>query len=149
MRQLANGRVSNDILRKLFFKQLPSFLTGIFVTTGVSDLNRAAAAADKTEEKGLTFSGQVISTAKIDPGLSIATNQSINELIIALSDSVQQLLRNSQNYSGRFRNNYFQRTGSRSRSNGRNRSQSQSNKRRFSKCCFHFQFGHNTHYCRR
>ena len=140
MRQLASGRVDESVLRQLFFKQLPPFLTSIFITTGVTDLDKAAAAADKAKDEGIPSTSQIISAVKTDSSPSQAPRQSTHDLLIALTESVKQL--------------HFQHQRSRSRSQSQNsrhcsnchRSNSRENKRRFTKYCYHFKFSDNA-YC--
>lgn len=142
MKELAGGRVDNDILRKLFFKQLPDFLTKIFITTSVTDLDAAAAAADKAKEEGM-FTSNTVLAVKSGTTPTSAPSQNISELVIALTESVQQLLRDNQNYRSRSRSRNS------SRSNSRNRDRSESNNRKFTKCRYHYKFGDKARHCRR
>lgn len=49
MRQLAQGRVTDETLRELYLRRLPSSLSSIFRTTNVTDLDKVAAAADEVK----------------------------------------------------------------------------------------------------
>ena len=136
MRKLAQDRLSDDVLRELFFKRLPTSLTTIFLTTGVTDLEKAAQAAD-TALRTSYLSGPQI--AVVSPPAS-TTNEvaSITARIDALTRSVQQLMDTQR----QIRRN---RSSSRGKHNQRSRSPTP---RRFASCYYHYRFGEEARNCK-
>lgn len=55
MKQLADNRLDNEILRELFSKRLPDVVKIVFITTGITDLERSAEAADEVHERNLVL----------------------------------------------------------------------------------------------
>jgi hypothetical protein len=138
MRQLSNGRVSDDVLRELFFKRLPDFVETILLTTGVTDLDKAAEAADKVHEKNSTPKIETMSKV-LEP--SKPANQPSADFL-TLTEAVSRLAREVAQISNRSR------PRSRSRSGRRERDSSRSRSKKFDTCYYHHKFGEKATHCR-
>lgn len=148
MRKLAQDRVTDETLRELFYRRLPASITNIFLTTGVTDLDKAAEAADQVLENPIsvqtvnsvsnTQSSQSLQSS-VEPQLAHLVSQMAGQ-IAELTKSVSQLTTDRD-----YRN--------RSRSNSRNadrRSRSRSStphRPRREECYHHHKYGPKARKC--
>lgn len=144
MRRLAGENSSNDMLRELFFKQLPDNVTSVLKIVDVTDLDKAAAAADKVLESP----APVIAAYSASSALAKPPNQSTSNLteitaqIASLTNAVKELAAHQQYRQPRqpYRSNF------RSRSQSRARNRSPTPKREM--CYYHYRFGNDARHCR-
>lgn len=160
MRRLAQGRLTDDALRELFFKRLPKSLTTISITTGVTDLEKAAEAADNVLKSpypcGLpstlaAMTSTQHSVPQIMPQpttINTTTDTSFSPSISAMAAQIESLARSVQKlteFTHDNRRSREQRSPSRNRDP---RTRSQTPSRRYDHCYYHYKFGDAARNCR-
>jgi hypothetical protein len=146
MRQLAQGRVSDELLRELFFKRLPETVATILVTTDVTNLDRAAEAADKVHDQTFRNSTPVAAVNTTPSEVHAATAntppsemQQLRETMSVLINAVKQLSNRQPRSRSHSRSGGNRNFGSRNSSPSR---------RKYDLCRYHYKFGDDARQCR-
>lgn len=92
MRQLADSRVNDEFLLNLFLQRLPENVRMVLTTTGVTNLDKAAEAADKAME--FVRPNYRVSAATTTQSVSTTdvTLVAIQQQILALTEAVSKLV---------------------------------------------------------
>lgn len=136
IRNLADGQVSDALLRTLFLEQLPEYVRGVLIISGDLDLSALARQADKVMEA--TNRNTVAAVTKPENN-EIAAVSSRDATLVDLADAVAKLTKElkSLNHPGR---------QSRPRSSSRQRSASST---KHDVCFYHYKFGEDANRCQK
>ncbi len=157
MRKLAQNRVADDTLRELFFRRLPATITDVFRTTGVTDLDKAATAADQVLERPWSAINSINHTRS--DSQPIPTQQSApsgSELVPLFSQMAAQIATLTKAVDQLTQQQHFP-SRERSRSRGperRDRPRASTPRRtqpprhtQFTECYYHHKFGNEARKC--
>lgn len=129
MRQLSSGKMSEDMLKSLWFQRLPSTIKAVLSVSSDS-LDKLAVMADKINEQLDTSSLCQVGTSN--------PNSRFDQIEVQISEILKRIdgITTSKQYRGR------------SNSRGRNRSNSRHREASRRLCWYHFTFGADATKCR-
>lgn len=135
MRNLSQGKCSDDVIRAVFLEQLPTACRAMLALSEVNDLQKLAQMADRFAEAA-SMGSSCASVNTPSTSLDELTNK-----VDALSNELQSWKRSSSNFS----NQSTQR--SRPRNFDKKKSTPQNKENRPDTCYFHRKFGNSAYKC--
>ncbi|XP_018358548.1 PREDICTED: uncharacterized protein LOC108758222 isoform X1 [Trachymyrmex cornetzi] len=138
LRNLAEGQVSDQILKSIFMERLPENIRAILAISEVTDLSKLAAQADKVMEVAKPFPGSIQAMSpKTGDNTSLVNKVSVD--IVELTKQIAKLtkqVRSRSRSKSRGRRNFDRRP--------RSKSQARDNKEL---CYYHNKFGAQAYKC--
>lgn len=113
MRDLAAGRVGDDLLKTLWLQRLPTQVQAI-LSTSEDNLNKLATMADKISEITSLSHVNAVTASRSDPVQSISTSEPSTSVLQELRTEIERLSRRLDNL-GQTRSRYRARSRSESR----------------------------------
>ncbi|KAK2578743.1 hypothetical protein KPH14_012269 [Odynerus spinipes] len=132
LRNLADGQVSDEVLRAIFMEQMPENIRGILAISEVKEMERLAAQADKILEMARPVISSVQSTSITPPGGDLFKE------IAELRAQIERLGRQSTHRSRSKSRGTYRKRYSRSKSREKNRD---------GFCYYHHKFGKDARHC--
>lgn len=154
MRQLADSRVNDEFPLNLFLQRLPDNVRMVLTTTGVTDIDKAAEAADKAME--FVRPNYRVSAAATTQSAAATTQSApttdttliaIQQQILALTEAVSKLVTANVNAVETDQSSYGRRH-SRSRAHTPDHHRRSPSRTRHELCWYHYRHGAAAHQCR-
>lgn len=141
MRRLSTPDITDDLLKTLWLKRLPTEAR-VILSTNTADLPELAKIADKIIEIGNLNGVNSISTSN-------SSNSTLEKCVAQLTKAVESLKYNFNNFNNN-NSNHRSRSSNRSRSKSRGTSRDRSStpaKKEFENCWYHYKFGAKANKC--